>query len=330
VSIKHPTKPLSFTILAVALVLAAALAVALLPKGQSRAAAGQFLNFPGPGAGYAEVPDAPGLTPATLTIEAWVNLRSYGHTGTAPFCPTIAGKNFEQSYWFGICNGRLRLIVRDAETVDGSSTIPLDTWTHVAGTYDGSVMRLYINAVEDGSKDIGAGPVGTSTDPLQIGHDPAWDASPDGLLDEVRLWDNARSDMQIAFTMNLTIAVPTPGLIAAWNFDGDATDPVGGHNGTLEGDVEIVSSVPTPSPTASPSPEPSPTEMPTPTPTETPTPTPTASPTATASPTPSPTPVPHGDVNCSGVVDAVDALQILRHVASLPVNLPDGCPDIGS
>ena len=36
-----------------------------------------------------------------------------------------------------------------------------------------------------------------------------------------------------------------------------------------------------------------------------------------------------GDVNCSGGVDSVDALQILRHVAGMQVNLPPGCPLIG-
>ncbi len=36
-----------------------------------------------------------------------------------------------------------------------------------------------------------------------------------------------------------------------------------------------------------------------------------------------------GDVDCDGDVDSVDALRILRHVAGLPVNLPPGCPKIG-
>lgn len=37
-----------------------------------------------------------------------------------------------------------------------------------------------------------------------------------------------------------------------------------------------------------------------------------------------------GDVNCDGKVDAIDALTILRHIAGLTVNLPPGCPPIGS
>jgi len=36
-----------------------------------------------------------------------------------------------------------------------------------------------------------------------------------------------------------------------------------------------------------------------------------------------------GDVNCSGAVNAVDALFILRYAAALPNNLPPGCPPIG-
>jgi hypothetical protein len=36
-----------------------------------------------------------------------------------------------------------------------------------------------------------------------------------------------------------------------------------------------------------------------------------------------------GDVNCSGDVEAVDALQILRHLVRLPVLQQEPCPDIG-
>ncbi len=35
-----------------------------------------------------------------------------------------------------------------------------------------------------------------------------------------------------------------------------------------------------------------------------------------------------GDVNCSGNVNSVDALLILRAVAGLPVSIPPGCPPI--
>ncbi|HSP55227.1 MAG TPA: hypothetical protein VLS25_06515 [Dehalococcoidia bacterium] len=39
---------------------------------------------------------------------------------------------------------------------------------------------------------------------------------------------------------------------------------------------------------------------------------------------------PRADINCGGSIDAIDALFVLRHVAQLPVNLAQGCPEIGS
>lgn len=74
----------------------------------------------------------------------------------------------------------------------------------------------------------------------------------------------------------------------------------------------------------------------TPTPTPTPTPvgqTPTPTPTATPTPTPTGTPGPElvvGDVDCDGDADAVDALQVLRHLAALSVNQNPPCPGIGT
>ena len=63
--------------------------------------------------------------------------------------------------------------------------------------------------------------------------------------------------------------------------------------------------------------------------TPTPTPTPTSIPTLTPTPTP-PSGNKVGDVDCSGAVDAVDALKTLRHVAGLSVSQTEPCPDIGS
>jgi hypothetical protein len=61
------------------------------------------------------------------------------------------------------------------------------------------------------------------------------------------------------------------------------------------------------------------------------TPGPTPTPTATPPPTPTPPPVVFGDVDCNGgPPTAVDALKILRFVASLSVNQTEPCPDIGT
>jgi len=60
-----------------------------------------------------------------------------------------------------------------------------------------------------------------------------------------------------------------------------------------------------------------------------PTPTPSPSPSPTPSPTPTPPPLTWGDVDCSNVINAVDALAILRWKASLTYTSAPGCPGIG-
>jgi hypothetical protein len=114
--------------------------------------------------------------------------------------------------------------------------------------------------------------------------------------------------------MNSTITTPEGGLVGAWNFDGDFDAAFGSFSSTANGAIELVSDMPT--------------QAPTPAPTETPAATATVAPSET--PVPTPSDLNHGDIDCDGDVDTVDALLILRHVAALSVNLPEGCPVIGT
>lgn len=53
-------------------------------------------------------------------------------------------------------------------------------------------------------------------------------------------------------------------------------------------------------------------------------------PTPTPTPSPSPMPIAHGDADCDGSVNPIDALKLLRFDASLNVSQEPGCPTIGS
>jgi hypothetical protein len=77
---------------------------------------------------------------------------------------------------------------------DNSRLIPLDTakWYHLAGTYDGDKIRLYINGeLADSTKTIGKYPV-SSNEPLSIGGRK--DEYVKGVMDEVRIENQARSE----------------------------------------------------------------------------------------------------------------------------------------
>ena len=59
----------------------------------------------------------------------------------------------------------------------------------------------------------------------------------DGMIDEVRLWNVARSSQEIQSAMNGTLTGQEPGLVAYWNFEGDSAQdrsPHGNDGGLLD------------------------------------------------------------------------------------------------
>jgi hypothetical protein len=85
-----------------------------------------------------------------------------------------------------------------------SSPLPINTWTHLAVTYDGANLRLYVN----GSQVASAPRTGTMTvtaNPLQIGSDPFYGQYFTGRIDEVRIYNTARTAADIASDMSAPV-----------------------------------------------------------------------------------------------------------------------------
>jgi len=220
----------------------ASAAVTLAVTARAQVAA-PWLSFTGPGGGSVEVPHAAALNPGSaLTIEAWVYLRSAAVYGISGSCPSIVGKNFASGWalFFGCGTTNLRFYARgSASSVLSTGSVAIGEWTHVAATYDGTTTRFFIDGSDAGSSTTLSGPIQASSYPLRIGNDTSFDASPDGSIDEVRLWSVARSQAEIAATMGAAIDAPRAGLVAVWHLDGNGNDAVGGHHGTVIGDARF-------------------------------------------------------------------------------------------
>jgi len=72
----------------------------------------------------------------------------------------------------------------------GTSVLALNTWSHLAVTYDGSNIRLYVNGSQVGTK-AQTGNITSSTNPLRFGGDSIWGEYFNGLIDEVRVYSAA-------------------------------------------------------------------------------------------------------------------------------------------
>ncbi len=116
-------------------------------------------------------------------------------------------------------------------------------WYHLAGTYDGSTVTVYVNGVKIRSQPL-SGNLSIDSSDLVIGKgDPEFSSGEyfDGMLDEIRVWNRARTPAEIDGTMNKTLTGKEAGLVAYWNFDSGSASDVSGHgcHGQLQGNARI-------------------------------------------------------------------------------------------
>jgi glucose/arabinose dehydrogenase/chitodextrinase len=88
--------------------------------------------------------------------------------------------------------------------VGATAANPLNTWTHVALTYDGSLLRLYVNGNLVASQPA-SGTIQTNSSPLRIGGNVPYGEFFGGLIDEVRIYNRALSQAEIQTDMNTPI-----------------------------------------------------------------------------------------------------------------------------
>jgi O-glycosyl hydrolase len=89
----------------------------------------------------------------------------------------------------------------------GNSVLPRNAWSHLAATYDGASVRLYVNGSLIGSR-AQTGSINTSSGSLRIGGNLVWGEYFSGLIDEVRVYNNDLTADQIQTDMNSPIQGP--------------------------------------------------------------------------------------------------------------------------
>jgi hypothetical protein len=81
----------------------------------------------------------------------------------------------------------------------------LNAWTHLAATYDGATLRLYVNGVQSASRAL-TGAIRTSTGALRIGGNNIWTGEWfAGLIDEVRIYNRVLSAAELQADMAVAV-----------------------------------------------------------------------------------------------------------------------------
>jgi hypothetical protein len=157
------------------------------------------------------IPDAPALDLSSrMTLEAWVKPAALGATWrTVLFKQQPGGMVY--SLYAGDGDGLPTAQVEaGAEwSAPGPDQLPLGEWTHLAATYDGSFLALYVDGAQVQVR-FAAGAIPASTGPLRIGGNTAWPEWFDGLIDDVRVYSRVLPQSEIWEDMATPVAPPAP------------------------------------------------------------------------------------------------------------------------
>ena len=143
---------------------------------------------------------------SAMTLEAWVNPSSV----TSAWRDVIY-KGDDNYYLEGTSTTSSRPAggATGGSTVYATAALTANTWAHLAVTYDGATLRLYVNGAQVASQ-ARAGNLTTSTNPLQIGGDSIYGQFFSGIIDEVRVYNVALTAAQIQADMNAPVGNPAP------------------------------------------------------------------------------------------------------------------------
>jgi gliding motility-associated-like protein len=191
------------------------------------------LNTIGAGARYVDIGDLD-ITGSQITVEAIIrksnttvsNIISK-HTGAADanylFRPTLFGITTTAGFFF--CTNPI--------------TLPINEWYHIAATYDGSLIKYYVNGCKVNELPA-TGDLVQNNLITAIGARPANTVPVEhfrGNIDEVRIWNIVRTEVEIQQNMNFLLPTTQPGLQAYYKFNNNYLNSQGNaaFNGTPQG-----------------------------------------------------------------------------------------------
>ncbi len=177
-------------------------------SGATWAATGKYgkaLSFNGV-TNWVTIADANSLDLTTgMTLEAWVNPSALSGWRTALLKENSNGLAYGLYANDGSPRPSVTVNVAGADrSAIATSQLPLNTWTHLAATYDGATLRLFANGVQAGSLAL-SGAMTVSASPLRIGGNAVWGEYFTGLIDEVRVYNRALGQAEIQTDMNTPI-----------------------------------------------------------------------------------------------------------------------------
>lgn len=181
-----------------------------------------------------------------FTLEAWIQPAGWGAITNSGFGRILDKSNlslFLTGTWRNYNDQSLCFkSVHDggsAVSATPVNSIELNAWQHIAVTYADSVVKIYLNGVEQELTTLGThkGFLKDHSDtPLFIGNNSSTRYAFDGLIDEIRIWNVVRTTEEIQVCMNQYLKGDETGLVGYWKLnEGEGAELKNGTANALEG-----------------------------------------------------------------------------------------------
>ncbi len=186
-------------------------------NGPLRSTTGRFggaLSFDGVN-DLVSVPDANALDLTNgMTLEAWVNPTTADSAWRSVLLKERPG-NLVYALYGSSNTGRPSVHVQTPLESDtrGTAAVAANTWTHLAATYDGTTLRMYVNGTQVSSKAV-SGSMAASTGVLSIGGNGIWGEWFAGMVDEVRVYNRALPATEVSSDMTTPVTCAGPPALA--------------------------------------------------------------------------------------------------------------------
>jgi len=159
---------------------------------------------------YVDIKDSGALSGMRhITVAAWIKLKSFGIAGEGAYVVSkdLQGDGTDSTDSFALVAYKNKTGDKYVQGAIGAGglkwaqfkvpTIQFGRWYHLAMTYDGKMIRLYLDGAEVATQAQTGAINKTTSVPLRIGQTSGKDRHFDGLIDEVRLYDYTLSPHDI-------------------------------------------------------------------------------------------------------------------------------------
>lgn len=140
------------------------------------------------------------LSGTELTVESLV----YPTQNSISGAPLVLAYSNEEDQVFSLWTDKFEMKTAEGKnaTIVNFTPLPTNEWTHIAATYNGSSIKIFINGLETQSKPIAGGTINQLALNTEIGiltqSSNGIIETFDGYFDEVRIWNTARTKEQIS------------------------------------------------------------------------------------------------------------------------------------